>query len=84
MKEVVVKIPEDIVKEVEGIEKIDVSLLVNKLLMERILEVVRVKRILEKSKLTEEKAKEIADEISEALYKRYKKLYEEKFSNKKI
>jgi len=84
MKEVVVKIPEDIVKEVEGIEKIDVSLLVNKLLMERILEVVRVKRILEKSKLTEEKAKEIADEINEALYKRYKELYEEKFSNKKI
>ena len=84
MKEVVVKIPEDIAKEVEGIEKIDVSLLVNKLLMERILEVVRVKRILEKSKLTEEKAKEIADEINEALYKRYKKLYEEKFSNKKI
>ncbi len=84
MKEVVVKIPEDIVKEVEGIEKIDISLLVNKLLMERILEVVRVKRILEKSKLTEEKAKEIADEINEALYKRYKELYEEKFSNKKI
>jgi len=36
MKEVIVKIPEDIVKEVEDIEKIDVSLLVNKLLMERI------------------------------------------------
>ena len=48
------------------------------------MEVVRVKRILEKSKLTEEKTKEIADEINEALYKRYKKLYEEKFSNKKI
>jgi len=79
MREIVVKIPEDIAKEIENLEKIDVSLVVNRFLIEKISELVKMKKILEKSELTEEKAKELAEEVSEALYKRYKKLYEEKF-----
>ncbi len=79
MKEIVVKIPEDVAREVEGIEKIDVSLLVNKLLMEKVLELARLKKIVDKSKLSEEKAKELADEVNEALYKRYRKIYAERF-----
>ncbi len=79
MKEIVVKIPEDVAREVEEIEKIDVSILVNKLLMERVLELARLKKIVEKSKLSEEKAKELADEVNEALYKRYRKIYTERF-----
>ena len=79
MREIVVKIPEDIAKEIENLEKIDVSLVVNRFLIEKISELVKMKKILEKSELTEEKAKELAEEVNEALYKRYKKLYEEKF-----
>ena len=79
MREIVVKIPEDIAKEIENLEKIDVSSVVNRFLIEKISELVKMKKILEKSELTEEKAKELAEEVNEALYKRYKKLYEEKF-----
>ena len=79
MREIVVKIPEDIAKEIENLEKIDVSLVVNRFLIEKISELVKMKKILEKSELTEEKAKELAEEVNEALYKRYKKLYEQEF-----
>jgi len=79
MREIVVKIPEDIAKEIENLEKIDVSSVVNRFLIEKISELVKMKKILEKSELTEEKAKELAEEVNEALYKRYKKLYEQEF-----
>ncbi len=79
MREIVVKIPEDIAKEIENLEKIDVSSVVNRFLIEKISELVKIKKILEKSELTEEKAKELAEEVNEALYKRYKKLYEQEF-----
>jgi ribosomal protein L15 len=79
MREIVVRIPEDIAKEIENLEKIDVSSVVNRFLIEKISELIRIKKILEKSELTEEKAKELAEEVNEALYKRYKKLYEENF-----
>jgi len=79
MREIVVKIPEDIAKEIENLEKIDVSSVVNRFLIEKISELAKMRKMLEKSELTEEKAKELAEEVNEALYKRYKKLYEEKF-----
>ena len=79
MREIVVKIPEDIAKEIENLEKIDVSSVVNRFLIEKISELVKMKKILEKSELTEEKAKELAEEVNETLYKRYKKLYEQEF-----
>ena len=79
MREIVVKIPEDIAKEIENLEKIDVSSVVNRFLIEKISELAKIRKMLEKSELSEEKAKELAEEVNEALYKRYKKLYEEKF-----
>lgn len=62
MREIVVKIPEDIAKEIENLEKIDVSSVVNRFLIEKISELAKMRKMLEKSELTEEKAKELAEE----------------------
>jgi len=65
MEEVVVKVgvPEDL-KEIAEISETEISLAVNRFLKKRLLEIAEIERILSKSKLSEERAREIAKEIS--------------------
>ena len=81
MKEVTlrVRVPEDLVKEFERISKEDISLVLNRLLKEKILKLTELERIVSKSELSEEKALKLAEKVNEGLYKKYKKLYEERF-----
>jgi|YelNatPaOPRAMG01_1025707.scaffolds.fasta_scaffold69885_3 hypothetical protein len=75
MPEVMVDLPEDLVKELEKISKLDLSLVVSRLLKEKLTRIARLEKIISKSKLSEEKAREIADEINLSLSKEYDKLY---------
>lgn len=74
MAELVVNIPKELESEFNAIPKLELSMLVNKVLKDRLLKVVRFKKIVSKSKLTEEQAEELANEVSESLAKRYDKL----------
>jgi len=78
MKEVVLRleVPEDL-KEIAEISEAEISLAVNRLLKKKLLEISEIEMILSKSKLSEEKAREIAKEISLSLSKEYEKLYKE-------
>ncbi len=78
MEEVVVKVgvPEDL-KEIVEISEAEISLAVNRFLKKKLLEIAEIERILSKSKLSEERAREVAREISLSLAKEYEKLYKE-------
>lgn len=69
MTEVVVKIPEEL-KEFESIYPINWQLAVEKRLKEEFDELVRLKRIVSKSKLTEEDVEELSEEVGTALANR--------------
>lgn len=74
MNEVVVEIPEDLIVKLKKVPEIDWSLAVSRLVKQELDRLARLKRIVSKSKLTEEKALELSDKISESLAKRYEKL----------
>ena len=74
MSELMINIPEELESEFKAIPKLELSILVNKVLKDKLLKVVRFKKIVSKSKLSEEQAQELADEVSESLAKRYDKL----------
>jgi|GEM_PF-2723929 Cu/Ag efflux pump CusA len=56
MPEVMVDLPEDLVKELEKISKLDLSMVVSRLLKEKLARIARLEKIISKSKLSEEKA----------------------------
>lgn len=75
--ELTLKIPEELEEEVRSVSKAELSLLLLKLLKleierrARLLESKeRFKKIVAKSKLTEEDAKELADKVSKAMHAR--------------
>ena len=73
MREIVLRfeVPEDL-KEIAEISEAEISLAVDRFLKKKLLEIAEIERILSKSKLSEEKAREIAREISLSLAKEYK------------
>lgn len=73
MTELKVKIPDEL-EELSSASKINWQLAVERRLKEEFEELARIKRILAKSKLTEEQAKEMSDEVNIALARRYEKL----------
>lgn len=75
MVEVVVDIPEELKKEVEGIPGLELSLVVSRLLKDKLGRMIRFERVLSKSKLSEKKAEEIATKISRSLSKEYDRLH---------
>lgn len=77
MAELVVEIPDEL-EELKSVSRINWQLAVEKRLKEEFEELARIKRIVAKSKLTEEQAKELADEVNLALAKRYLKLSKRK------
>lgn len=74
MPDVVVKIPEDL-KFLAKVPEIELSLFVSRVLKEKLERIERLEKGLLKSELTEEKAEELANKISEGLAKRYIDLY---------
>jgi len=70
MAELVVKIPEDIGIELGNVSKKDWQLLFSRFLRRELEEIREIESIVSKSKLTEEQAKELADEVSLAIAKR--------------
>lgn len=81
MVEVVLKmhVPKDLANELREVSKSDLSLAVNRLMREKLSRLIRLERIINKSKLSESKAREISDKIDESLAKRYDALYKEAF-----
>ncbi len=74
MAEVVIEIPQDLMLKVKQMPEIDWSLAVSRLVKQELDRLARLKRIVSKSKLTEEKALELSDKISESLAERYETL----------
>ena len=72
MAEVVVNIPEEL-KEFESISPINWQLLFSRFLKKELERIKEIEAIVSKSKLTEEQAKELADEVSLAISKRFLK-----------
>jgi len=73
MAEIVVKIPREL-KELESASGIRWQLAVEKRLREELREIARIERIVSKSKMTQEQADSLADEVNRSLSKRYAKL----------
>ena len=69
MAEVVVKVPEEL-KEFESVSPINWQLIVEKRLKEEFDELVKLKRIVSKSKLTEKDVEELSEEVGIALSER--------------
>ena len=67
MPEVVINVPEDLAR----VPRVELSLFINRLLKEKLERIVWLEKGLQKSKLTKEKADDIADRISEGLAKKY-------------
>lgn len=78
MEEVTIKIPGELESEFKAIPRMDLSILVNKILMDKLSRVIRFKQIISKSQLTQEQAEELANEVSSSLAKRYDKLFSER------
>ena len=69
-----VKIPDDLGLGMKGIPETTLSLLASRLVKEEFERLAKLKRIVSKSELTEEKALEISTRISESLAKKYEKM----------
>jgi len=74
MLEIVVKIPED-VEFMSRLPKSELSLFVGRMLKEKLGRIERLKRSLQKSKLTEEDVEALSNKINEGLAKKYIELY---------
>lgn len=77
MEEIVLKmqVPEDLSSELKEVSKARWSLVINRLLKEKLSRLIRLEKIIRKSELSKTKAFEIADKISESLAKRYEAMY---------
>jgi len=73
MAEIVVEVPEEL-EELRKVSKINWQLAIQKRFLEEFDELIRIEKIISKSKLTEEQAKELADEVNLSLAKRYERL----------
>jgi len=70
MEEITLEIPEDL-KFMKEIPNIDWSILISRILKEKLEEIARLKRNLSGSKLTEKDIEELSDKINGSLSKRY-------------
>lgn len=74
MPEVVVKIPKDLEEEFGGAKPIFWQLVVDKAINRELAKLNALKKKVSKSKLAEEDVKELSDEVSDALSKKYLEL----------
>ncbi|MCK4398820.1 MAG: hypothetical protein KAV25_07490 [Methanophagales archaeon] len=71
MGELRVEIPEELREEMEELPNVDWKLVVRRTLKRELEEILELKRIIFKSKLTEEDVEELSDKINESLAKRF-------------
>jgi len=83
MRDVVLRleVPEYLARELERMESKEMSLIASSILLERFSRLARLARLFEKSKISKEKAEaeEFAEKFNERLYRRYERLYKERF-----
>ncbi|MEK6888432.1 MAG: hypothetical protein AABX14_05810 [Candidatus Aenigmatarchaeota archaeon] len=70
MTEIVVKVPNEL-REFESISPINWQIIIGKRMKEEFDELVRLKKIVAKSKLTEKDVEELSEEVGVALAKRF-------------
>lgn len=71
----IVRIPEDLKQDMDKAPGIDWSKIARDAIRERTTELVLLKAIASKSKLTEKDALELGRKVKRGLHERYKKLY---------
>ena len=79
MTELVILIPEELKQELDEFPEINWALVVQRFLKQEVEKILEIKRIVSKSKMTEEDALELGRKVNEGLYKRYKELYPDVF-----
>ncbi|KAF5415912.1 MAG: hypothetical protein C5S38_03445 [Candidatus Methanophagaceae archaeon] len=70
MTQFIIEIPEELKEEMEELPDLNWQLVVRRSLKRELEEVLELKRIISKSKLTEADVKELSDKINESLAKR--------------
>jgi len=72
MGEIKVEIPEELREEMEELPGVNWQLVVRRALKRELEEILELKRIISKSKLTEKDVEELSDKINESLAKRFR------------
>jgi len=74
MYEFVVKVPAELESEFKSIPQSELSMMVNRLLHEKLSRVARVRRIVSKSKASQEQVDELSGDIKKSMWARYERL----------
>jgi hypothetical protein len=74
MAEIIVKIPDDLRREIDRAPSVDWSKVARDAIRERSARLTLLKSIASKSKLTEKEALELGRKVSKGLHERYKKM----------
>ncbi len=72
MGELVIEIPEELKEEMKELPKVNWQLVVRRSLKHELKEILELKRIISKSKLTDEDVLELSEKINKSLSKRFK------------
>jgi|LGVF01.1.fsa_nt_gb stage III sporulation protein SpoIIIAA len=72
MAQFIIEIPEEMKEEMEELPDLNWQLVVRRSLKRELEEVHELKRIISKSKLTEDDVKELSDKIDESLAERFR------------
>ena len=72
MAQFIIEIPEEMKEEMEELPDLNWQLVVRRSLKRELEEVLELKRIISKSKLTEDDVKELSDKIDESLAERFR------------
>ena len=76
MAELVIEIPEELKEEMKELPKVNWQLVMRRSLKHELKEILELKRIISKSKLTEEDVLELSEKIDKSLSKRFKESLE--------
>lgn len=76
MAELVIEIPEELKEEMKELPKVNWQLVVRRSLKRELEEILELKRIISKSKLTEEDVLELSGKIDKSISKRFKESIE--------
>lgn len=71
MAELKVEIPEELREEMKELPNVNWQLVVRRALKRELEEILELKRIISKSKMSEEDVEELSDKINESLAKRF-------------
>ena len=72
MAQFIIEIPKELKEEMEELPDLNWQLVVRRSLKRELEEVLELKRIISKSKLTEDDVKELSDKINESLAERFR------------